>query len=101
MSPTTWSRVETGKPVRDLSYAGVDRALEWVDDASLGYLQGGPEPETLDDKSDSKATPSDNDVVHIRRKDLMELLEITERLARGDAGETDEERPARGDQSAG
>lgn len=38
MSPITWGRVESGQTVRELTYAGVERALGWPEDAAVAYL---------------------------------------------------------------
>lgn len=45
MSPTTWARVEAGKPVRSRSWVGVAQAFGLDEAALLGALQrsGGPE----------------------------------------------------------
>lgn len=44
MGPTTWTRVEQGKPVRGLTLPGIDRVLGWAENASRDFLSGGPEP---------------------------------------------------------
>ena len=46
MSTVTWNRVEDGKPVRALTYIGVDRVLRWRDGACLEFLANGTEPQS-------------------------------------------------------
>ncbi|MFC7720996.1 helix-turn-helix domain-containing protein [Nonomuraea recticatena] len=41
MSPITWSRVEAGKHVRELTYAAVERVLGWNSDSAAAVLAGG------------------------------------------------------------
>ncbi|MGR6922667.1 helix-turn-helix domain-containing protein [[Actinomadura] parvosata] len=43
MSPTTWTRVEEAKRVRDLTYAGIERALGWQA-GSVDQIADGGEP---------------------------------------------------------
>lgn len=45
MSPVTWIRVEAGKKVRGLTYAGVERALGWEPGSCARFLATGQEPE--------------------------------------------------------
>ena len=44
VSPVTWSRVELGRPVRELTYASVERVLGWPPGACRSYLDAGKEP---------------------------------------------------------
>jgi transcriptional regulator with XRE-family HTH domain len=55
MSPITWSRVESGKSVRELTYAGVDRALNWETGTAERLLRGGDPAVSHDERP---ATPS-------------------------------------------
>jgi transcriptional regulator with XRE-family HTH domain len=41
MSPTTWTRVEEAKKVRDLTYAGIERALGWQPGSVDQIAEGG------------------------------------------------------------
>ncbi|MEU4406294.1 hypothetical protein AB0F88_17365 [Streptosporangium sp. NPDC023963] len=41
MSPITWTRVENGLNVRELTYAGIDYALRWELGSSVRVLEGG------------------------------------------------------------
>lgn len=41
MSPTTWTRVEDGKTVRSLTYAGIERAFGWEPGSSDQVALGG------------------------------------------------------------
>ena len=41
MSPTTWTRVEEAKKVRDLTYAGIERALGWQQGSVDLIAEGG------------------------------------------------------------
>ncbi|WP_119581533.1 helix-turn-helix domain-containing protein [Streptomyces europaeiscabiei] len=43
----TWQRVEEGKPVREVSYVGVERALGWSVGSCLAVADGG-EPVLVD-----------------------------------------------------
>ncbi|GHB56077.1 hypothetical protein GCM10010331_49970 [Streptomyces xanthochromogenes] len=40
MAKHTWRRVELGEPVRDLSYAKLDKLLRWAPGSSLAVLAG-------------------------------------------------------------
>ncbi|MBV9291080.1 MAG: helix-turn-helix transcriptional regulator [Frankiales bacterium] len=44
VSPTTWSRIERGEPVRALSLAAVDRALAWESGSAERWLREGKTP---------------------------------------------------------
>lgn len=44
VSPVTWSRVELGRPVRELTFASVERVLSWPPGACRAYLDTGKEP---------------------------------------------------------
>ncbi len=47
MTAVTWARVEAGKPVRELTYSGVDTALEWHPGSAEATLSDGqPTPLT-------------------------------------------------------
>lgn len=47
MSVKTWTSVEKGEPVRDVTYAGVDKALEWVPGSAEAVLDGN-DPEVVE-----------------------------------------------------
>lgn len=55
MGPTTWTRVEQGKPVRGLTLPGIDRVLGWAENASRDFLSGGPEPTAVSSSSATEA----------------------------------------------
>ncbi|MER6828791.1 hypothetical protein ABT352_22610 [Streptosporangium sp. NPDC000563] len=58
MSPITWTRVERGFKVRELTYAGVDRALDWEQGSAARVLQGGdPSPGPADEVTDETLEP--------------------------------------------
>ncbi|MEK9524084.1 helix-turn-helix domain-containing protein [Streptomyces venezuelae] len=40
IAPDTWKRIETGQPVRELSYAKVDPVLHWAPGSCLAVLAG-------------------------------------------------------------
>lgn len=40
LSKDTWKRVEHGKPVRDTTYAAIDRALRWAPGGCMAILSG-------------------------------------------------------------
>ncbi|GAA2455477.1 hypothetical protein GCM10010191_88390 [Actinomadura vinacea] len=48
MSPTTWSKVEQGGKVRDLTYNAVDRVLQWKEGACERFLRDAEEPQPAD-----------------------------------------------------
>lgn len=41
MTKDTWQRVEEGRPVRESSYAKVDRALGWATGSCVSIAEGG------------------------------------------------------------
>lgn len=41
ISNTTWTKVEAGEPVRDVTYAGVETALQWRHGSCNDVLAGG------------------------------------------------------------
>lgn len=43
----TWQRVEEGRPAREMSYAGIDRALGWALGSCIAIAEGG-EPVLVD-----------------------------------------------------
>lgn len=45
MSPVTWGRVEKAQPVRELTYAGIERALGWPAGTATQILDGQPAPQ--------------------------------------------------------
>ncbi|WP_433379105.1 hypothetical protein [Streptosporangium sp. CA-115845] len=58
MSPITWTRVEKGLNVRELTYAGVDRALGWEQGSAARVLEGGdPPPGLADEAADETPAP--------------------------------------------
>jgi transcriptional regulator with XRE-family HTH domain len=100
VSPTTWSRVELGRPVRGLTYGVVDRVLRWSEGSAEAILDGGTE--SLDE--DPRRSPADDDldarIDRIRRnpearKRLRDLL-VAARL-----GEAEEEEGAHQRSDAG
>lgn len=40
ISPETWKRIETGQPVRELSYAKVDPVLQWAPGSCIAASEG-------------------------------------------------------------
>ena len=40
LAPDTWKRIETGEPVRELSYAKVDPVLQWAPGSCMAALEG-------------------------------------------------------------
>jgi transcriptional regulator with XRE-family HTH domain len=50
MSPVTWSKVESGKPVTKSTYAGVERSLSWAPGSIDLYLRTGADPHHVHDK---------------------------------------------------
>lgn len=48
MSKDTWKRVEEGAPVRDLSYARLEQALQWAAGSCAAILDG-KEPITVEE----------------------------------------------------
>lgn len=50
MSPVTWSRVEDGLEVRELTYSGIEKTLEWAVGSCQLFLDQGIEPEELTDE---------------------------------------------------
>ncbi|MFF4834039.1 helix-turn-helix domain-containing protein [Streptomyces sp. NPDC001315] len=48
----TWQRVEEGRPAREVSYAGIDRALGWAVGSCVAIAEGG-EPVLVDAADDA------------------------------------------------
>lgn len=44
MSNATWHRLEDGKPVRDTTYARVDKVLDWPPRTCMAILEGAEPP---------------------------------------------------------
>jgi len=40
IAPETWKRIETGLPVRELSYAKVDPVLQWAAGSCIAVMEG-------------------------------------------------------------
>lgn len=59
MSPVTWSNVEQGKRVRDLTYAGIERALGWTSGSVDSILDGGAEVPSRPQPARSGRLPAD------------------------------------------
>lgn len=56
MSPVTWTRVEDGKPVRALTYAGIEQALGWTPGSCARFLKTGEAPPVVDEVPAEAAT---------------------------------------------
>lgn len=54
ISNTTWKKVEVGEPVRDVTYAGVETALQWRHGSCNDVLAGG-DPTPLPPASEEPA----------------------------------------------
>jgi transcriptional regulator with XRE-family HTH domain len=81
MSATTWTRVEQGKPVRELSYAAVDRVLRWQTGSCVGFLEDGAEPtELLHRSGEAHITIKAERPPSPREQELRLLREIRERV---------------------
>ncbi|MFH8627822.1 hypothetical protein ACH4A8_39045 [Streptomyces vietnamensis] len=52
IAPDTWKRIETGQPVRELSYAKADPVLQWAPGSCMAVLEG---------KSPVPVAPSESD----------------------------------------
>lgn len=68
MSPTTWSRVETAKAVRDLTYGGIDKPLQWEAGSADNVLAGGDPVPIAPPLSEEEKSP-----VELQRE-LMERI---------------------------
>lgn len=86
MSPTTWSRVEAGKTVRNLTYGGVDRVLQWGAGTAEAFLTG-DEPPFEDHQLEDGGHASDD--LAATRDDDAELDELIEQAkVQRDAGDS-------------
>lgn len=66
MSAVTWTRVETGETVRDLSYIGVSKALGWTDSSCIDYIERGAEPVPVEDLIGDVDIPAQSQTVRLR-----------------------------------
>lgn len=74
VSVITWTKVEDGEPVRDLTYAAVDRALGWAAGSAEGVLTGGT-PRLRDDGNPTGLTDSEAGSVRIAAAMLLLIRE--------------------------
>jgi transcriptional regulator with XRE-family HTH domain len=79
MSAVTWGRVEKGLPVRELTYAGVERSLGWRPGFVAGIRAGGAEIMAADESDDAGAEQA-----HLERIRAV-VAELREVQARRDA----------------
>ncbi|RBQ21526.1 hypothetical protein DP939_02120 [Spongiactinospora rosea] len=97
MSPVTWSRVEQGKAVRELSYAGVERVFGWTA-GSVGLVSKGKDPVNLPDAGQRAAITAD-EARRIARQLPLEVLrkivreELRESAQGADLAAADRSRP--------
>ncbi|MER7517849.1 hypothetical protein [Streptomyces sp. NPDC126499] len=77
IAPDTWKRIETGQPVRELTYAKADPVLQWAPGSCVAVLEGrSPVPvtpsETAPGVSISPVPPEALDAA----KDVVQLAAI-------------------------
>lgn len=80
MSATTWSRVEKGLKVRDLTYGGVDQALKWITGSSDETLAGG-EPTPIEAREVADSTHAADELTAERELSAREIADRMTELA--------------------
>ncbi len=78
MSTVTWSRVEGGRPVRALTYIGIDRALNWATGSCLEFLDSGKEPVESPEEAPPVGPPSQDDGFVSRQARTPDVGDLSE-----------------------
>lgn len=72
ISAVTWTRVERGQPVRNVSYRGIERALGWSLGSADAIMEGGdPTPDVRGDVTRGAGGADDQSSRHSSQSDIM------------------------------